>query len=587
MSKSPRCQPRNGPVFAKILPLLVLLTALMGCEGESAAPTPPPTTEEPALGVRIAPVLAACSGAAPGARDGQATVSVTDATGEVIASASGAFSFDGAGISVPGIPEGNQRTLTVTGALSDGTSIYGRTRGITIEPQKSVNIDMMLVRNGDFGCLEVPSSFGGLLFPAVVALPDGRVLVFGGFTAVAPRGAGFSLTSPSDKAFLFDSRTGVFRAVPEIMPSGGRGAAGATFLPVSRRVVVYGGATELRYDPAGGVFPFSFVSTSALNTYEVLDLQNLEARLADPASPDPIFLPGVANPDGSPNRMRLGRVFPRGLLLEVDDAVLVTGGGLWPRDSNASFGETEYYHPRALDGRGGFVDPKGSLVMNAVRSGHSFTSLGVTPEGFSRGLLWGGTEDNAQIGELFIQGSSSGALINGVFIPAVLSGDVPPPPYFHAAAPVSSSRVLVVGGAEPAGGGTLGIAPAARAYFLDVSTEGSLQRVNVTALGGMDAPRYFGALAVSADAKVASVVGGWTTDSGTAATAVLTADLRAQPPVFSPDTAVYAGRGAMGAAVLPLNDVLFLVGGAADPATFDPSAVGAAETFVPALLTAP
>jgi len=556
------------------------------------------------LGVRLAAVKATCSGTALSAElSAQLTATVTGPGIDEPITASGNSS---GGLTLADIPEGNERVITVTGTMGADSEVFSRASAISVVAQENISLDMLLVPKNDFGCLEVTNEFGSLLFPAVVGLPDGRVIIAGGYQSVAETGDTFELTSPSDKVFLFDGRKGTFQRIPALMTEG-RGAAKAIYIPGRRQVLIVGGSNKLRYDPTQGNFPFSFVSTDAMQSYEVLSMEGLDAMLSNPQGSSPCSVDEDCTVEGdvcqsqachapvflelpiegnTPNRMTVGRVFPQLLLLEGDDAVLVTGGGMWPQESNQSYLYAEYYHPKAFTDAlgksvGGFVNPGQTLGQHEKRGGHSITPIGFTNTGFTRALLWGGTSTN-EFGEVFKQGSASGVEIWGSFRPVALSGEIAKGTYFHAAAALSSSQVLVVGGAEPAGG-QLTVPSEGTAYILTYSEVDDSPLVTAKAVPGLDSPRYFGALGVSADSRYATVVGGWVDAAGTPSSTAVYADLLGLNPTFTDTGATYGGAGGMGGVVLS-NDAILLIGGVADISTFDSNSFGRAETFAPGIL---
>jgi hypothetical protein len=322
--------------------------------------------------------------------------------------------------------------------------------------------------------------------------------------------------------------------------------------------------------------------------------------------------------------MLKARVFPRHIVLDQDDAILVSGGGQWPQDADPGYLEAEYYHPKAFSGVGGFVDPKGGLVTNTIRTGHSMIVLGTSSTGMTRALLWGGTKDTGTAGEVFIQGSATGATIDGVFVPVVLRGDAAPT-YFHSAARLATDKVLVVGGVDP-DGTSLGTGSGSSAYILDYSTDGNFHYIDVSQVTGLDGPRYFGSLGVTGDGGVVTLVGGWGGGDATPATDVLVAVLdpvtvgqnaKGDCDEENPDPekrvlcsatqtclegscyqnmesgesygsfyvdGSFTGLGGMGGQMLP-NDAMLLVGGLLDPSEIDTLSFGVAETFVSATIS--
>jgi len=557
----------------------------------------PQLESESGLGMHMSAITATCSsGAIDFAELGSVSLNVTvegpnaDGNEVVLTSASGSWSPDGGSFDIGSVPAGNDRVLTVKANTSQGGSLFGRAYGISVLAKNTTNQDMLLVPSEGFGCLQVPTDFGNLLFPAVTSLPDGRIVIAGGFQAVEAQGGLFVIKGASDEVFILDGERGTFQRVPELMANP-RGAAGATYLPQSQRVVIYGGASALRYDPnENGDFPFSFIGTDAENSYDVIDIAALDKRLTDPTSPDQVMLTNPP-PAGAPNTMKLRRAFPRGILLETDDALLVSGGGQWPQDPS-DFLQTDTYHPDAFNGAGGFLSANGALKTNVKRTGHSITPLGFGPGGKRRALLWGGTNSDADLGEVFIQGTTQSEpdgtpRLDGTFIPAVVlpegTDPLPRAPYFHHAFPLSSNQVLVVGGVET-NGSKLGVDNSNNAYLLNYSLNGSQHQITVKRIPGLSDISYFGAAGVTWNGRVATVMGGWTGSNPTPATNIFVADLTQANPSFSATATgpglVFDGRGGLGSHVMA-NDALLLVGGTFAPEQISPTDLGRAETFVP------
>ena len=619
MSRKNKNTGRRLKAALPILSCLLALAAWLGC-----APIEP-EGESSGVGVQLAPILASCDPNGVqfnnlGTFQVEATVTGADSSGEpiLLGSASGQINTSGSGLEISGIAEGSGRVVTIKGTLADGSAMYSRARNVSVFPKQDTLLEMLLVPAGSFGCLEVPQDFGNILFPATVTLPDGRVVIAGGYQAVTDQAGTTVLTGASDKVFVFDGRRGTFQRVPDLMSSP-RGAAGAAYLPGQRKVVIFGGARELRFDKAGDDFPFSFINTDAIRSYEVLSVDAMDVRLGNPQATDPIFLeiPTESTAGNPPNQMLKARVFPRHIVLDQDDAVLVTGGGQWPEDVDSGYLEAEYFHPKAFSGVGGFVDPKGGLVTNSIRAGHSMIVLGYSSTGMTRALLWGGTNDTGAAAEVFLQGSATGPTIDGVFVPVVLRGDAVPT-YFHSAARLGTDRVLVVGGVNP-DGANLSAGGDAGAYILDYSTDGNFHYIDVTQVPGLDGARYFSALGVTGDGGVATVLGGWTGSDGSPSTSILTAvldptavgqnakgDCDDENPCSGTRTCIdgacydgmangqayrsffsdgsFDGLGGMGAQVLP-NDAMLIVGGLLDPSVIDSLSFGVAETFVSATIS--
>jgi len=131
------------------------------------------------------------------------------------------------------VPVGRDYTVTLKGfGRYDGDipSWYARRRNVDVR-QGSDNppVEMVLARYGRFTCLTPAQNLTERMFPALVDLGDGRVLIAGGFQQAVPTGAGsdkYVLDQASKLAFIYDSRRGTLTQTANAMNEG-RAAASA------------------------------------------------------------------------------------------------------------------------------------------------------------------------------------------------------------------------------------------------------------------------------------------------------------------------------------------------------------------------
>jgi hypothetical protein len=526
-------------------PVALTVTPLTGTAcGDSDAPTPNPNPFAEVSRVSVAV-------RAPDPDTGML---------ETVASASSALR-EGQAIRIPRVPEGTGRDVIVH-AEGAGQAWYGRDTALTVKRNQDNAAAMLLTRYGGVSCAPTPAGVTNTVFPAAVALGDGRVLVTGGFAEVATDNGSTRLVSASSQAFLYDTRTGASEVLAGLGEGQGRAGHAAVLIPSAQMVVLIGGVTELAID-ATKPFPYVHNPAKGRDDYVIFDVATKT------------FRPG-------PDRMVARRGFPRALAL-ADGTVLITGGGRWPFDPDGTDQiAVDIFDPEDNDRTGGLLDipPLRSFYW---RAGHSLTLLDVSEAGLSTALIWGGTTPDRSLGhpaEIFRQSGRQREGVNGTFAEAAIAGEVPPFSYFHETTRLSGRRFLVTGGSRFASGQLR--APEADEAWLLTYIDKPSPTLNTKRIPGLGVGRVFHT-ALSDDLSHVSVIGGFgTTDA--IASPFIEFDL-ATLSWTSPE-AQSAARGGH-AAVLTSAGAILLVGGEGSVGAPFPSKRLAAEIYTPATLPVP
>lgn len=461
------------------------------------------------------------------------------------------------------VPEGPDREVILF-AQGGQHAWYGRDTGLDIRRNADNTAAMLLTRFGGLSCVPTPLGIQNTVFPAVVTLGDGRVLVTGGFSDLASDAAGARLTGASNQAFLFDPRTGAAEVLPGLGANQGRAGHAAVYLEATDKVVLLGGMTELQIDQ-GRPFPYVYEAARGRDDYVIFDVATKT------------FTPGT-------ERMRAKRGFPRAAAL-ADGTVLVTGGGTWPFDpAGTDQIQADIFDPEANDGAGGLLDipPLRSFYW---RAGHSLTFLGNSPEGLTTLLIWGGTTLERSLGhpaEIYRQSGRQREGVNGTFTEVALTGETPPFTYFHETTRLSGGRFLVTGGARHAGG-QLQAPEADEAWLLTYNSDPA-PVLQTRRIAGLGPGRVFHS-ALSSDLATVSVLGGWGPVEAVPG-ALMTFDLATQSWRTESAAAALAGRGGHGATLTPAGSIL-LIGGESSSRVAAGQKRMAAEIYTPASLPVP
>lgn len=468
------------------------------------------------------------------------------------------------------IPESTDLELTLLGLTGDSKAppvAFSRARGIQVLKGKVTQVDLSLGEYADYSCLTPPAGEPNVVFPTVTSLPNGLVLIAGGFTLAKDGSGAFEVTGPSDRGYIYDPTTGEVRKTANLM-NRGRGAHSAVLLPKLGKVLLVGGADRLYMEKSQAKFPWYFrkeMMGDVGNTYELFDVKTES------------FLNWEENWPDKDYRMRkpVRRVFP-GVSLNNDGTVLVTGGGQWRSaqtkfEVDTDYQSAEVYRPAAESYEGGFMDTFGALTTKAMRAGHA-TVLMEVKDKLAVQLLWGGSEDGP-IAEVYRE--SSGQLDGnfGMFqaIEFVEPAQYPHRPFFHTITPLKDRQFLVVGGALYKSG-ALAAPEASHAYLVRVGSD-EPAKLSVQAVKGLSEGRYFHQ-AYTFDNEHVVVFGGFGSQvkvegesrvfSQAAMSDMRFFDLTSKSLNLPPFDKAGMARGGLGMGVLP-NDCVVMVGGVDTP----------------------
>ncbi|MEE2780333.1 MAG: hypothetical protein VYE15_07410, partial [Myxococcota bacterium] len=217
-------------------------------------------------------------GASPFSDLNQVTVSVKgeDASGQYTTLAKATRKLGGQSLTLPDVPEGEDREVIVYGEGTDH-AWYARDTGVTIVRSTSNQVDLLLAPHGDFACVEETSNaYPNVVFPATVELGDGRVLITGGFTRVLEKSGKSYLEGPTDAAAIFDPRTGALKSIAPMGDSEGRAGHAMVFIPSNTgldkgKVLIVGGLDQMEVDTSAP-FPFIHKEADGRNDYLLFDV---------------------------------------------------------------------------------------------------------------------------------------------------------------------------------------------------------------------------------------------------------------------------------------------------------------------------
>ncbi len=479
------------------------LFALVGCDHGPATPAAP--GEETGGGTLSFVVSAqqSCAGGAHNPFDEikRVVLQVTKPDDDLAVVASKEFALDPGTTSVSlTVPVGNDYTVTLQGFGAydgDTPSWYARRRGVDVQ-QGSDNppVEMVLTRYKKFTCITPQANLTERMFPTVVALNDGRVLIAGGFQRATPTGAGsdkYVLDAPSTLAFVYDSRRGTLVQAATPMNQG-RAAAGGVFVPLEDgKILLFGGASKMTIKVRGD-FEMFVDPADALATYEVFDVKTLSFE---------------AIPEGEGSKMSLARVWPVALLLQ-ENAVLVAGSGAWPGSGGGGVDgrATDLWLPTTGIAQGG------GGIMNAEHFAPAVAPLD-TVNGRVRAVFFGGTTDGQSVVEVYAEPSSKE--VGGSFA-RLGKGGVAKLPFLASLVPLSEPsaegdlRFLAVGGVfGEKVQDAYRFAVGTTAYVLTLSRAGNLVALKSTqAVETPCAKRFFHAAAGAVRPGRVTLLGGFT-----------------------------------------------------------------------------
>lgn len=388
--------------LARTAALLALgLVGAAGCAVEDDVGEPGP------FGLTLHALTDSCggvSGANPLAEVQSYTFVVRNEAGKTVLNKTASKS--GATLTISEVPAGSGQELSLVGLVNGKPKWFGRRSGQKIVKNTTTVFDMTMMAVEAFTCIAPESGAAvNVLFPAVTPIGKGQVLITGGFGVATNNGAKLELTSAQDTAWIFDVDTGVLRELKDkARMKSARAGHNAMFLPKSNRVLIVGGAQKMVVDTAVPGPP-SWTPTNGVNLpYEIFDVET-ETFVA-PTSTE----------------FAIKRVFPN-LMALSDDYVVALGGAAWPASSvtdPTTYMNSNLYDPNIGD-YGAFVKVGSALPLNTVRAGAAIATLGSTPDGGTKVLVWGG-DNGSQRAEVFIESTDAG---NGIFDGSyVVSGDI-------------------------------------------------------------------------------------------------------------------------------------------------------------------
>lgn len=306
------------------------------------------------------------------------------------------------------LPVGEPIRLTVIGETMARAPIYIGTIGpIVLQHGERRHVDLRM-----YSISEATVIDGGALttraMPTATTLPDGRVLLAGGFdritTTTCPASVDASATcfamTASSTAALFDIATGRVIATRRPMLVA-RGGHTATVLDDGR--VLFAGGTEdaiLAFVPqAGGAVPV-FLPGDGGDTFELFDPEaSPEAEDIDrDGDPGRGAFIGAADDAAEPGRLDVSRAL-HGAARLADGRVLLAGGAGSP-------GSFTVFDPQRAGGYG--VVGSGALSTDHALPGVAATGTGAT----SRGWIIGGSAaaDNDGLLDVWAPGTATAPL---------------------------------------------------------------------------------------------------------------------------------------------------------------------------------
>jgi len=327
-------------------------------------------------------------------------------------------------VALEGIPADEPVGLAVRVFDADGAVRWsGRRNGVRVGGGSQAVVRLLLTRHGAPTC--VGRSSTARIFATATSLPDGRVLVAGGFSQIAGACGGQCVRLlATDSADIYDPMTGLFYAVQGKMAAR-RGLHTAVALP-DGRVVVAGGAGAVDLDLAPGAVPISFDDpTSELG----------------PRSSFEVFDPATATFVGRGD-LAEARAAASSTVL-ADGRVLVVGGGMREGDADATtseaLGTSELLNPAVSGGVAAPGEP--GPTPQVGRRGARLLRL---PGAGSAGpwLLAGGSVDNARPMELL----RDGALVTPEDAGWIDAAERPPNLFLPALAALGDGDHLLYGG---------------------------------------------------------------------------------------------------------------------------------------------
>ncbi len=334
-----------------------------------------------------------------------------------------------------GLATGVPIRIALVGLDAARASLYvGRVGPIVLEAGQRRFVDVQMYPVGTSTATPDTTLTGRFLHTATT-LPDGRVLIAGGFSSITRLATCpspflatdhcFSATGSRD-AYLFSPTSGrFFHVVDRLLEA--RGGHTATLLP-GGRVLLAGGATEalVVFSPIGdptaprgwmpGVYPQDVMGTATAHaTFEIFDPER-NAETSDPernGDDGRGGFVGAADAPTVPGRLNGPRFLQAAAAVPETNLVLLAGGV--GGDASGTF---EIYDDRRPGGYG--VYPNVGAHLRTPRSVPS--ALGVGTGATAKVWIVGGTfaASNEDLAEIWSQPTATAP--NGTLVPATSTG---------------------------------------------------------------------------------------------------------------------------------------------------------------------
>lgn len=362
--------------------LIAALAGLTACASQ-------PATETGDFAMKVSALTGSCGSVSTNSPLGEIRkfkliVREPDGKGGLTELASMESSFNGTSkaITFTGIPSGSPREVTLLGYTQDNKpSWYARKTALTINKLETQTVDVTLMAAEGFTCVGPDAGLYKVAFPVVTRIASDKILITGGFADYTADGGDFKVGGPVSQAWLFDPAKGTFTDAGQLVAA--RGAHSAIYLPKSGKILIYGGATQMKVKADGSVPPTWDAANAVNPRWEVcsLDTNNQLACSTDTGIQDNVK----------------PRVMPN-LMLLTADYVVASGGAPWPTTDSPDFRCADLFDPTLATqvdgGKGGFVKLKGgALCMNGSRAGAAIAPFTTPTEaGTLHYLVWGGNQ---------------------------------------------------------------------------------------------------------------------------------------------------------------------------------------------------
>jgi len=354
------------------------------------------------------------------------------------------------------LPTGRPIRLVVEGHDEVGAVDYvGHVGPLVLAPGERRFVDLKMYSTSAAATVN-SSDVSGRAAPTATELPDGRVLVAGGFDrletmtdcpADVPAEALCFELAASDGAFVFDPTTGTFHPIAGGMLEA-RGGHTATALP-GGRVLLAGGAARMLLSltplmPTGYAYTIRPLredgSEGALATFEIfLPGANAESIDVDrDGDPGRGAFTGAADLATTPGRLNHERFMHAAAVVPGESARVLLAGGMGSDGGSTSF---EVYDDQRPGGYGAYdaIDNR----LTATRTMPSAVALTVPDPGGSIWIVGGAlATSNDELAEIWTPGDTpngSVAPATDTFFPGAADAATDPRPEYAFVAPAAAA----------------------------------------------------------------------------------------------------------------------------------------------------